>query len=201
MQTMTKQLAAVVMLCFISACGGNDSSTVLHDDPPADTPDYNPSFTGTWQGNATATLSGQSLTAPFRQVVTAVNKNHLVWQDVACPTYWTATSATSAVVDRLDNCSSTSNGCTVGLSVTSGSFVREGDGARASLSGQFTVGRGCSIPEGTAYTYSLNTDLMTRIQGASIAAEGDALGSGVAPTGDELLWVLSSNLASVITDK
>jgi hypothetical protein len=192
----------VVMLCFISACGGSDSSTPnpVPNNPTIDTPDYNSNFTGTWQGSLTVTIYGESATSPIRQPVSAVTKNRLVMDDPSCPSYWTVTSETASAIEPFDNCSSTTNGCTLGLGVSSGSFVRDGNGARISMAGRLIVGSGCSVPAGT-YSYYAYTDLMTRTPSGSLTAQEDSLSSEIAPGATEIFSAFSANLGSLTTDR
>jgi hypothetical protein len=194
-------LAAVFMLALVSACGGSENTNNVVDRPEvADPPDYNSNFIGTWQGNVTTTIADQSSTSPVRQPIAAISKNRFRFEDSTCPLDWTATSTTSAMSDVGPVCSNTSDGCTLTISVTSGSFVRESDGARASVAGEVTAGHGCSVPAGTALAFTQNSDLMTRVQGA-LVAQGESLDSTIAPSGAELSSLLRATLQSFSVDR
>jgi len=145
-------------LLLAAACGGGSDGS--HNNPPPTT-DYNSNFTGTWRGNGTITGGTQSATAPLFQVVNAISTNRFRFEDSWCPTVWTANNATSASVD-VTNCPAFPAACSFTARITSGSFVREGGGARAGMSGTATVVSGCSAPPGTSLAFSLTTDVMTK---------------------------------------
>ena len=170
-----------LLLLLVAACGGGSDSS--HNNP-SQTTDYNSNFTGTWRGNGTITIGTQSATGPLFQVVNAVSTNRFRFEDSWCPTVWTANNATSASVD-VTNCPAFPAACSFTARITSGSFVRDGNGARAGMSGTATVASGCTAPPGTSLAFSLTTDVMIRsssLEGANNhgVLESSSIGFGPA---------------------
>ncbi len=189
--------AAVLMLCVAAGCGGSDNPTDSSSRNTSNTtPEYSLSFTGVWRGQMTVTMLGQNVTTDVVQPVVAINSTRFLWIDPICPIHWTADSAIHSVADPVTGCPFTQAGCSFRLSVTSGTFVREGDKARASLSGTATFGSGCVPSPGTVYAYSMNTDQMTRTQGAQVAGEGDSLEAAITSSHGEVFSALSASVRS-----
>ncbi len=145
----SKALSAGLMMITFAACGGN-------------LPDYTYNFTGSWRGAMTIVSGAQMTSVSVLQEVRAIGKNRFRFEDRACPTTWTATSATSAAVDGTDGCVSMDGGCTARINISSGTLVRERNGARAQMLGRAIFSKGCPVAAGTSVPYSLSADWMTR---------------------------------------
>src|SRR5215471_7806164 len=133
------QLTSAIALSLIVECGGNNHNS-RPINPTASVEDFNSNFTGTWVGPVIITVGGQSEWDSFEQPVTAVSANRIRFEDSSCPSFWTTASATEAMLEQPINCyTSSQTGCVIQLTFSSGTFVREGDGARVTLAGNVTL--------------------------------------------------------------
>jgi hypothetical protein len=139
-------LSALIALPLLG-CSGNDNSV---------------NFTGTWRGQVTTTLSTASEIVAVVQPVSAVGRNRLRLEDWMSSTVWTVESANHASVDAAKWPTQASGSCLYDLSVSSGSFDRQGDGARLAVFGTGTVVSGCGAEPGRVFSYSATSDLMQR---------------------------------------
>jgi hypothetical protein len=129
------------------ACGGND---------------YGANFTGNWRGKIATTLGTASEIVAVLQPVSAIDRNRFRLEDWISSTVWTADNADHAALEAAKWPTQKSGSCRYDLTVSSGHFIRQGDGARLAMVGTGTVVSGCGAEPGSAFSYSATSDLMHR---------------------------------------
>jgi hypothetical protein len=138
----------VLFALFMAGCGGSS--------------DYSANFIGTWRGKVTTTLGAESEVIAVVQPVTATGSNQFTLNDWVSSTVWTADGSDHASVQATKIPTQINASCTYDVSVLSGHFVRQGNGARFAIFGSASVASGCGAASGTSYSYSAISDVMQR---------------------------------------